>query len=175
MLLMAIPIGYCIIERRNKMYNPLGTDVIFEIKWFTESRYYFVKRGINQDWDAFRTDLYDYTLKRVEEILANECPAPYPLVQSSLSTERGILSISLDLNDISPNKKEEVISKIDEFARRFEDLIDFKKFEVPEVDDGVAYIGGEIFVKYSDKDAPLTSFFLMYDADKTKENIINSL
>lgn len=157
------------------MYNPLGTDVVFEIKWFTEARYYFAKRGINQDWDAFRTDLYDYTLKRVEEILVNECPAPYPVIQSSLSTERGILDISLDLNDISPNKKDEVISKIEEFAHRFEDLIEFDKFEVPEVDDGVAYIDGEIFVKYSDKDAPLTKFFLQYDEYKTKDNIINSL
>lgn len=155
-------------------FNPLGTGVIFDIKWFNEAQYYFAKRSINQDWDKFKTAIYEYLTKQIDEVLNSTCKAPYPVVDTTVSTAKGKIYIYLDLSDVPFAEKDEAIRKINEFGHIFEDMIDLSAFAVPEVDDGVAFIDGEIFVKYSARDAQLSKFFLMYDADNTETEILSN-
>lgn len=155
-------------------FNPLGTAVIFDIKWLKEAEYYFAKRGVGQDWDAFLQTIYDYILEQTNEILNGSCKPPYPLVAVYPSPARGVMDITLDLNQVPASEMNLAIENINKFAHQFEDLLDFSQFAVPEVDDGVAFINGEIFVKFSAKDtAEVSKFYLMYDASKTIENIHN--
>ena len=157
-------------------FNPLGTSICFDIQWLSGAQYYFAKRGIGQDWDNFTKDLYEYIMEQTEEILNSTCPCPYPVVGIFPSTSSGgRLSIDIDLNAVDSSEVDTVIEKVHKFAQLFENTLDLSKFSIPSVDDGVAYINGEIFVKYTDRDADLTNFYLIYEDGKTADNIKDEL
>ena len=143
-------------------------DIVFDIRNLSSLQYCFARRGIGEDWDQF----VEFVLNRAEQFarttLEQQLWPPCPVSNIKINIQKLIIQI-----DVSNETDADKISKqIEEFAAFFyAQFDDFRDWDIPLIEDGVAFIGESIFVKYGEESTESSYCWLSFNEEQTQASI----
>lgn len=145
-------------------------DIVFDIRNLSSLQYCFARRGIGEDWDQF----VEFVLNRAEQFTKTAIEQqsysflPYPIANIKINIQKLIIQI-----DVSNETDADKISKqIEEFAPVFyAQFDDFRDWDIPLIEDGVAFIGESIFVKYGEENTESSYCWLSFNEEQTNASI----
>lgn len=145
-------------------------DIVFDIRNLSSLQYCFARRGIGEDWDQF----VEFVLNRAEQFAKTTLEfqsyqfLPYPVANVKIDIQKLIIQI-----DASNETDADKLSKqIEEFASFFyTQFDDFRDWDIPLIEDGVAFIGEHIFVKYGEEHTESSYCWLSFNEEQTHASV----
>ena len=145
-------------------------DIVFDIRNLSSLQYCFARRGIGEDWDQF----VEFVLNKAEEFARTTLEhQSCPFLPGSVSNIKiNIQKLIIQIDASNETDADKIFEQIKEFAAFFyAQFDDFRDWDIPLIEDGVAFIGESIFVKYGEEHAESSYCWLSFNEEQTHASI----